>query len=121
MRSIGHRMHHLDLHFGDALQLRAGGIHDLLRPSERVRSTTIEQQRESWKVRALIAEAQLLEATAKTTNNDRCQNIRDVRYASTVAGVEPSSTSNVFAMRFPETPAEQLPLESYAGACVSWS
>jgi hypothetical protein len=72
----------LDLHFGDALQLRAGGIHDLLRPSERVRSTTIEQQRESWKVRALIAEAQLLEATAKTTNNDRCQNISDVRYAS---------------------------------------
>src|SRR5205809_4459372 len=48
----------------------------------RVRSTTIEQQRESWKVRALIAEAQLLEATAKTTNNDRCQNISDVRYAS---------------------------------------
>jgi len=47
-----------------------------------VRSTTIEQQRESWKVRALIAEAQLLEATAKTTNNDRCQNISDVRYAS---------------------------------------
>src|SRR5712672_2576973 len=31
----------------------------------RVRSTTIEQQRESWKVRALMAEAQLLEATAK--------------------------------------------------------
>ena len=48
----------------------------------RVRSTMIEQQRESWKVRALIAEAQLLEATAKTTNNDRCQNINDVRYAS---------------------------------------
>jgi hypothetical protein len=48
----------------------------------RVRSTTIEQQRESWKVRALIAEAQLLEATAKTTNNDRCQNVSDVRYAS---------------------------------------
>jgi len=48
----------------------------------RVRSTTIEQQRESWKVRALISEAQLLEATAKTTNNDRCRNISDVRYAS---------------------------------------
>ena len=34
----------------------------------RVLSTTIGQQRESWKVRALIAETQLLEATAKTSN-----------------------------------------------------
>jgi hypothetical protein len=48
----------------------------------RVLSTKSEQQRESWKVRALMAEAQLLEATAKTTNNDRCQNISDVRYVS---------------------------------------
>src|SRR4029077_2803609 len=32
----------------------------------RVLSTKSEQQRESWKVRALMAEAQLLEATAKT-------------------------------------------------------
>ena len=30
--------------------------------------TTTNQQRESWKVRALMAEAQLLEATAKTGN-----------------------------------------------------
>ena len=49
----------------------------------RVRSTTIEQQqRESWKVRALMAEAQLLEATAKPSNNGGCQNVSDVRYAS---------------------------------------
>src|SRR6266568_8860210 len=48
----------------------------------RVRSTTIDQQRESWKVRALMAEAQLLEATAKTSNNGGCQNVSDVRYAS---------------------------------------
>jgi hypothetical protein len=48
----------------------------------RVRSTTIEQQRESWKVRALMAEAQLLEATAKTSNNRGCQNVSDLRYAS---------------------------------------
>src|SRR6266404_7374328 len=48
----------------------------------RVRSTTIEQQRESWKVRALMAEAQLLEATAKTSNDGGCQNVSDVRYAS---------------------------------------
>jgi len=48
----------------------------------RVRSTTIEQQRESWKVRALMAEAQLLEATAKPSNNGGRQNVSDVRYAS---------------------------------------
>jgi hypothetical protein len=29
-----------------------------------------------------MAEAQLLEATAKTSNNSRCQNVSDVRYAS---------------------------------------
>ena len=43
---------------------------------------TIHQQRESWKVRALMAEAELLEGTAKTSNNGRCQNVSDVRYAS---------------------------------------
>ena len=48
----------------------------------RVLSTTIVQQRESWKVRALMAEAQLLEATAKPSNNGGCQNVSDVRYAS---------------------------------------
>jgi hypothetical protein len=48
----------------------------------RVRSTKIDQQRESWKVRALMAEAQLLEATAKTNNNGGCQNVSDLRYAS---------------------------------------
>jgi len=48
----------------------------------RVLSTTIVQQRESWKVRALMAEAQLLEATAKTSNNGGRQNVGDVRYAS---------------------------------------
>jgi hypothetical protein len=48
----------------------------------RVRSTTLDQQRESWKVRALMAEAELLEATAKTSNNGGCQNVSDLRYAS---------------------------------------
>src|SRR5881398_722542 len=48
----------------------------------RVRSSTIDQQRESWKVRALMAEAQLLEATAKTSNNGGCQKVSDLRYAS---------------------------------------
>jgi hypothetical protein len=48
----------------------------------RVRSATVEEQRESWKVRALMAEAELLEATAKTSNNGGCQNVSDLRYAS---------------------------------------
>jgi len=48
----------------------------------RVRATTTDQQRESWKVRALMAEAQLLEATAKPTNNGAAQNVSDLRYSS---------------------------------------
>ena len=48
----------------------------------RVRSSTSDQQRESWKVRALMAEAQLLEATAKTSNNGGSQKVNDLRYAS---------------------------------------
>jgi hypothetical protein len=48
----------------------------------RVLSAMIDQQRESWKVRALMAEAQVLEATAKPSNNGGCQNVSDVRYAS---------------------------------------
>jgi hypothetical protein len=48
----------------------------------RVRSSTIDQQRESWKVRALMAEAQLLEATAKISIHGGCQRVSDLRYAS---------------------------------------
>jgi hypothetical protein len=48
----------------------------------RVRLTTIDQQRESWKVRALMAEAQLLEGTAKPNNNGGRANVSDLRYAS---------------------------------------
>src|SRR5262249_4074231 len=49
----------------------------------RVLLTTTNQQRESWKVRALMAEAQLLEATAKTGNKGGgAENVSDVRYAS---------------------------------------
>ena len=44
----------------------------------RVLLTTLEEQRESWKVRALIAEAQLLEATADGAS----QKVADLRYAS---------------------------------------
>src|ERR1700747_1470252 len=45
----------------------------------RVLLTTTNQHRESWKVRALMAEAQFLAATAKT---DGAENVSDVRYAS---------------------------------------
>jgi hypothetical protein len=48
----------------------------------RVRSTTIDQQRESWRVRALMAEAELFEATAKTSNNSGSNKVSDLRYAS---------------------------------------
>jgi len=48
----------------------------------RALSATIGQQRESWKARALMAEAQLLEAIAKTGNDARGQNVSDVRYAA---------------------------------------
>jgi len=44
--------------------------------------TTVNQHRESWKIRALMAEAHLLEATAKTGGNAGRQNVTDVRYAS---------------------------------------
>jgi hypothetical protein len=43
---------------------------------------TVHQQRESWKVRALTAEAQLFEAAAKTSNNGGRQNITELRYAA---------------------------------------
>ena len=48
----------------------------------RVQATTADQQRESWKVRALMAEAQLLEATAKPNNKGASQNVSDLRYSS---------------------------------------
>ena len=56
----------------------------MMREIERLRerSSTSDQQRESWKVRALMAEAQLLEATAKTSNNGGSQKVSDLRYAS---------------------------------------
>ena len=70
-----------DLHQWDFIQHK-----EMLNEREglRARSATLEQQRESWKVRALMAEAQLLEATAKSGSaaEARPQNVSDVRYAS---------------------------------------
>jgi hypothetical protein len=49
----------------------------------RVLLTTTNQRRESWKVRALMVEAQLVEATAKTGNKGGgVEIVGDVRYAS---------------------------------------
>src|SRR5262245_66688132 len=41
---------------------------------------TVHQQRESWKVRALTAEAGLLEAGDKTSSNGGRQKITEIRY-----------------------------------------
>jgi hypothetical protein len=73
-------LHDLD----DLHQLDFVHNQQMMREIERLRvlSTTIDQQRESWKLRALMAEEQLLQAPAKTRNNGGCQNVSDVRYAS---------------------------------------
>ena len=68
-----------DLHQWDFIQHK-GMLNE--RDGLRARSATLEQQRESWKVRALMAEAQLLEATAQPASEVRAQNVSDVRYAS---------------------------------------
>jgi hypothetical protein len=68
-----------DLHQWEFIQNK-----QLVNQSERLRAllTKIHQQREGWKVRALMAEAQLLEATSRTNNNGSGQNAGDARYAS---------------------------------------
>ena len=55
----------------------------MVRQIERLRTllTASNEHRERWKVRALMAEALLLEATAKTSNNDG-RNVNDARYAA---------------------------------------
>jgi hypothetical protein len=50
---------------------------EMMKEHERLR-----QQRESWKVRALVAESELLKATAKTSNNGGSHKVSDLRYAS---------------------------------------
>jgi hypothetical protein len=68
-----------DLHQLDFIHNR-----QMVKETERLRAqlTTIGQQRESWKARALMAEAQLLAAIAKTGGGARGQNVSDVRYAA---------------------------------------
>lgn len=57
---------------------------EMVKQNERLRAlaVTIRQQRESWKVRALMAEASLLEATARPSNNGNRGHVSDIRYAS---------------------------------------
>jgi hypothetical protein len=64
----------------DLHQLDFISHHQMVRDMEQLRvlSTTLEEQRESWKVRALMAEAQLLEATV----NGASEKVADLRYAS---------------------------------------
>jgi len=42
----------------------------------------VHQQRESWKVRALTAEAEVLEASAKISKNGAPQHVTELRYAA---------------------------------------
>ena len=62
----------VDLHQWDFIHNQ-----EMMKEIERLR-----KQRESWKVRAMMAEARLLEATAQTSNNGGSQNVSDLRYAS---------------------------------------
>ena len=64
-----------DLHQLDFVQNK-----QMVKEIERLRRS--EQQRESWKIRALMAEVRLREATTKISNDGACHNVTDVRYAS---------------------------------------
>jgi len=68
-----------DLHQLDFIHNQA-----MVRQIERLRTllTASNEHRERWKVRALMAEVLLLEATAKTSNNDGRRNVNDARYAA---------------------------------------
>ena len=48
----------------------------------RVQLSMTDRQRESWRLRALMAEAELLEAIAKTKNNSGSNKVSELRYAS---------------------------------------
>jgi len=52
--------------------------------NERLRALlrAVHQQRESWKVRALTAEAEFLEVAVKTSNHGSRQNVSEIRYAA---------------------------------------
>jgi hypothetical protein len=66
-----------DLHQWDFVQNK-----DMKRENNELRAVShkLYQQCQSWKYRALVAEATLLEI--ETSNNDERQNVRDLRYAA---------------------------------------
>lgn len=66
-----------DLHQWDFVQNK-----NMREENEKLRTVLhkLYQQRQSWKHRALVAEAAVLEI--ETSNNDERQNVRDLRYAS---------------------------------------
>jgi hypothetical protein len=68
----------------DLHQLHFVRNQQMVREIERLRvlSTSVDQQREAWKLRALVAEAQLLEATSNSKNNGGSQKVSDLRYAA---------------------------------------
>jgi hypothetical protein len=68
-----------DLHQWDFIHTQK-----MVNENERLRASlrTVHQKRDSWKVRALRAEAELLEATTKTSNDGGCQNFTELRYAA---------------------------------------
>src|SRR5919198_6059293 len=63
----------------DLHQLHFVRNQQMVREIERLRvlSTSLDQQRETWKLRALVAEAQLLEATSNSNNNGGSQKVSD--------------------------------------------
>ena len=67
-----------DLHQWDFVQNK-----NMKKENEQLRtiSNTLRQQRQSWKHRALVAEATVLENETRN-NNDEPQNVRDLRYAA---------------------------------------
>ena len=67
-----------DLHQWDFVQNK-----HMKKENEQLRtvSHTLRQQRQSWKHRALVAEATVLENETRN-NNDEPQNVRDLRYAA---------------------------------------
>jgi len=54
-------------------------VHNRQMVKEIARLRVLSQQRESWKVRALVAEAGL---RTKTSNDGDCQNVSDMKYVS---------------------------------------
>jgi hypothetical protein len=71
-------------HLDDLHQWECVQNHRLVRENERLRVllAKIRQQRETWKVRALMGEAQLRETSTRRDDKGNGQHVTDLRYAS---------------------------------------